>query len=158
MTQSRERERIVPGERPQAARSAFLVCGFEEDACVARGAGASGVARARPWLRFADTAKQMRQRDKRKREDAERDGSPRRFQNPGPVHETLSADMHSAEAEDDVPPGSRPPEAHHRTEAREEQHLIELMAEVRAIRSRDNLVVGHLAVSVNCHIDHKTMG
>jgi len=39
----------------------------------------------------------------------------------------LAADVNRAEAENHVAAGGLPAKAHHRTEAREQKHLIELM-------------------------------
>ncbi len=61
----------------------------------------------------------------------------------------LSAHVHGAEAEYHVAAGSGTAEAQHGAEAREKQHLIELAAQLVAVRTGKNLIVGHLAVRVH---------
>ena len=54
--------------------------------------------------------------------------------------------------------GGGPAEAQHRTEAREEQHLIELMTQIHASWTGENLVANHLAVLVHGDIEEQTVG
>src|SRR5208282_632946 len=72
-------------------------------------------------------------------------------------HSELAANAYRAEAEDDVAAGGGPTKTHHRAEAGEEQHLLELMTQIGAVRSSKNLVIGHLAMGVDGYIDHETM-
>src|SRR5271163_2511338 len=69
----------------------------------------------------------------------------------------LPADMHGAEAEDHVAAGGGMAEAEHRSEAREKQHLVKLVAERRAARAGENLVVDHLAVRIHGDVQQKTV-
>src|SRR5713226_2633822 len=69
----------------------------------------------------------------------------------------LAADADGAEAENHMAPGSGTPEAEHRAETREEQHLIELAPELRAARAGDNLVVGHVALGVHRDVKQQAM-
>jgi len=64
----------------------------------------------------------------------------------------LAANANGAEAEDHVATRCWAAKAHHRTETREEQHLIELVAQVETLRPGQNLVRDHLAVLVHCNI------
>ena len=73
-------------------------------------------------------------------------------------HKELAADANGAEAENDVPAGSRPAKAHHGTEAGEKKHLVNLMAQIGTVGSGKNLIIGHLAMSVDGDVDHKAMG
>src|SRR5580692_340440 len=84
-------------------------------------------------------------------------GRSRGFEKAASFHEALAADTNGAEAEDDVAAGSGPAEAHHRAKAGEKKHLVELMAQIRAVRTSENLVTGHLAVVVDGYVDEKTM-
>ena len=53
--------------------------------------------------------------------------------------------------------GGWPAKAHHRTEAREQKHLVELMTQIGTVGSRKDLIVGHLAVSVDGYVDEKAV-
>ena len=53
--------------------------------------------------------------------------------------------------------GSGAAEAEHRAEAREQQHLVELMTEIGAARAGQNLVGGHLAVGIDGDVEQQTM-
>ncbi len=68
-----------------------------------------------------------------------------------------AADVDRAEAEDDVAAGGGPAEAEHRTEAGEEQHLIELVPKIRASGTRQNLIADHLAVGIDGYIEKQAM-
>src|SRR5271163_732133 len=69
----------------------------------------------------------------------------------------LAADVDGAEAEDDVAAGGGMAEAEHRCEAREEQHLVKLVAELGAAGSGENLVIDHLAVRVHGDVEKKSV-
>src|SRR6266403_4950855 len=70
----------------------------------------------------------------------------------------LAADADGAEAQDYVAAGDGAAEALHRTESREKEHLIELMAQVHAVRAGNNLVADHLAVLIHGHINEQAVG
>src|SRR5258706_4864682 len=70
---------------------------------------------------------------------------------------TLASDADGAEAQNYVAAGGGAAETHHGTEAREQEHLIELMAEVDALGAGDNLVGDHLAVLIHGDIDEQTV-
>ena len=70
---------------------------------------------------------------------------------------SLAANADGAEAEDHVAAGSWPAEAHHWTEARKEQHLIELVPQIEALWSGQNLIGDHLAVLVDGDIQKQAV-
>ncbi len=53
--------------------------------------------------------------------------------------------------------GSGAAETQHRTEAREKQHLVELVAKLRARWAGENLIIGHLAVGVHGDINEQAV-
>ena len=57
-----------------------------------------------------------------------------------------AADVDGAEAQDYVAAGGGAAEAEHRAETGEQEHLVELVAQVEAARTGQNLVADHLAV------------
>jgi hypothetical protein len=69
----------------------------------------------------------------------------------------LAADADGAEAQDDVAAGSGPAKAGHRVEAREEQHLIELVLHFAGSWTGENLVVQHLTAGIDGDIDHQAV-
>src|SRR6266403_2951263 len=69
----------------------------------------------------------------------------------------LAADADGAEAEDYVAAGDGAAEALHGAEAREKEHLIELMAQVHAVRAGNNLVADHLTVLIHGNIDEQAV-
>src|SRR5882762_567275 len=97
-----------------------------------------------------------------RRKKPERETSQEEFQ-PGEIWSSswpddLSADVHGAKAENYVAAGSGTAEAQHGAEAREEQHLIELAAQLRIARTRKNLIVGHLPMRINDDVQEKSVG
>src|SRR6266403_238106 len=70
----------------------------------------------------------------------------------------LAADADGAEAQDYVAAGDGAAEALHGTEAREQEHLIELMAQIHAVRAGNDLVADHLAVLVYGDINEQAVG
>jgi len=69
----------------------------------------------------------------------------------------LAADVNGAEVQDHMAAGSRPTKAQHRTEPREKQHLIEVMADRRRIGTLNNVVSGHLAIGIHSDVDQQIM-
>src|SRR5437588_166278 len=69
-----------------------------------------------------------------------------------------AANADRAEAHHHVSAGRGPAEAEHRAEAREQQHLIQLVAQFRAGWTRENLIIGHVARSIYCHVQQKAVG
>src|SRR6266403_3247880 len=69
----------------------------------------------------------------------------------------LAADADGAEAEDYVAAGDGAAEALHGAEAREKEHLIELMAQVHAVRAGNNLVADHLTVLIHGDINEQAV-
>ena len=57
--------------------------------------------------------------------------------------------MHGAEAQDDMATGGRPAKAQHRTEARKQEYLVQLMTKINAVGPGENPVADHLAIGVN---------
>ena len=72
--------------------------------------------------------------------------------------ETLAADVDGAEAKDHVTAGGGPAEAKHGAETGEKQHLVELVAQVNAVRAGEDLVADHASVGVYGHVQEKTVG
>ena len=53
--------------------------------------------------------------------------------------------------------GRGPAKTHHRAEAREQKHLVQLMPHVPAVRSGKNLIIHHLAVLIHGHVHEQTV-
>src|SRR5262245_60492279 len=69
----------------------------------------------------------------------------------------LAANANGAEAEDHVATRRRAAEAHHWAKAREEQHLIELVAQVETLRPGQDLVSDHLAVLIDGDVQEQAV-
>src|ERR1700691_2721211 len=54
--------------------------------------------------------------------------------------------------------GGGPAEAQHGAKAREEQHLVELVTQIYAVRAGEDLVADHASVGVYGHVQEKTVG
>lgn len=67
----------------------------------------------------------------------------------------LAADVDGAKAEDDVTAGCGTAKTQHRTEAREDQNLIELVADIRRVGAGEDVVSGHLTVGAHSDVDEK---
>src|SRR5271170_4006269 len=68
-----------------------------------------------------------------------------------------AANMDGAEADDHMAASGWPAEAEHRTEAREDQNLIEVMAGFRRSVAVDDVVRGHLPVRIHRHVHQKVV-
>src|SRR5256884_1398504 len=64
----------------------------------------------------------------------------------------LPAYADGTEAQHHMPPGGRPAEAEHRAEAREEQHLIQMVTQFQARGTGENLIIGHVTLRVHRHV------
>jgi len=53
--------------------------------------------------------------------------------------------------------GRGPAKTHHRAEAGEQKHLVQLMPHVPAVRSGKNLIIHHLAVLIHGHVHEQTV-
>ena len=69
----------------------------------------------------------------------------------------LAAHVNGAEAQHHVSAGRWPAKAQHRPEAREQQHLIQLMADIGRIGANNNVVSGHLALCIHHNIHEEIM-
>src|SRR6516165_12021544 len=67
----------------------------------------------------------------------------------------LAPHVHGTEAQHYVTAGSRSAEAEHRAEAGENEHLVELMTQVRSVGTGDDVVIHHLPLGVNGNVDQE---
>ena len=64
----------------------------------------------------------------------------------------LSANVYGTEAQNHMATRGRTSKAKHRTKSREHQQLVELVAHIRAVRSRQNLVTRHSTLRVDRNV------
>ena len=66
--------------------------------------------------------------------------------------------MNGAEAKDDVASRGGATKTKHGTETREEEHLVQLVAQVLAVGASEDLIAGHGASGVHGDIHHESVG